>query len=132
VKRGWPSGMVDRAVFDLPEPLASRGPVTRVLRSAAFLSYVPPSSVTPARKRSAIIGYSLVETFETLMRPWNIEACRCVHAYGRARDLPWPARGAGGGKSAAAGRVSRGPLKRAGALFRPRARARPWAARSGA
>jgi tRNA (adenine57-N1/adenine58-N1)-methyltransferase catalytic subunit len=67
---------VDRAVFDLPEPWHLVDSVTRVLRSGGiFLSYVPTiiqsHQLSEALRRHP--GYSLVETFETLMRPWNID-----------------------------------------------------------
>jgi tRNA (adenine57-N1/adenine58-N1)-methyltransferase len=67
---------VDRAVFDLPEPWHLVEPVTRVLRSGGvFLSYLPTiiqsHQLSEALRRHP--GYSLVETFETLMRPWNID-----------------------------------------------------------
>ena len=67
---------VDRAVFDLPEPWHLVEPVTRVLRSGGiFLSYVPTiiqsHQLSEALRRHP--GYALVETFETLMRPWNID-----------------------------------------------------------
>ncbi len=68
---------VDRAVFDLPEPWRLVEPVARVLRSGGiFLSYVPTiiqsHQLSEALRRHP--GYALVETFETLLRPWNIEA----------------------------------------------------------
>lgn len=67
---------VDRAVFDLPEPWRLVEPVASVLRSGGiFLSYVPTiiqsHQLTEALRRHP--GYTLVETFETLFRPWNIE-----------------------------------------------------------
>lgn len=67
---------VDRVVFDLPEPWRLVEPVARVLRSGGiFLSYVPTilqaSQTTEALRRYP--GYTLIETFETLFRPWNIE-----------------------------------------------------------
>ncbi|HEV8440174.1 MAG TPA: tRNA (adenine-N1)-methyltransferase [Methylomirabilota bacterium] len=67
---------VDRAVFDLPEPWRLVEPVARVLRSGGiFLSYVPTiiqsHQLSEALRRHS--GYALVETFETLLRPWNIE-----------------------------------------------------------
>jgi len=67
---------VDRAVFDLPEPWRLVEPVAGVLRPGGiFLSYVPTiiqaAQTTEALRRHA--GYALVETFETLLRPWNIE-----------------------------------------------------------
>ncbi|OGK81825.1 MAG: tRNA (adenine-N1)-methyltransferase [Candidatus Rokubacteria bacterium GWC2_70_16] len=67
---------VDRAVFDLPEPWRLVEPVAQRLRSGGiFLSYVP--TIIQARETSEALrrhqGYALVETFETLFRPWNIE-----------------------------------------------------------
>lgn len=67
---------VDRAVFDLPEPWHLVDPVSRVLRTGGiFLSYVPTiiqaQQVSEALRRHP--GYALVETFETLFRPWNID-----------------------------------------------------------
>jgi tRNA (adenine57-N1/adenine58-N1)-methyltransferase len=67
---------VDRVVFDLPEPWHLVEPVARVLRSGGiFLSYVPTiiqsHQLSEALRRHP--GYTLVETFETLFRPWNIE-----------------------------------------------------------
>jgi len=67
---------VDRAVFDLPEPWHLVEAVARVLRSGGiFLSYVPTiiqsHQLSEALRRHP--GYTLVETFETLFRPWNIE-----------------------------------------------------------
>jgi tRNA (adenine57-N1/adenine58-N1)-methyltransferase len=67
---------VDRAVFDLPEPWRLVDPVSRVLRTGGiFLSYVP--TIIQAHQLSEALrahpGYALVETFETLFRPWNID-----------------------------------------------------------
>ena len=67
---------VDRAVFDLPEPWRLVEPVARVLRSGGiFLSYVP--TIIQSHQLSETLrrhsGYTLVETFETLVRPWNID-----------------------------------------------------------
>ena len=67
---------VDRAVFDLPEPWRLVEPVARVLRSGGiFLSYVP--TIIQSHQLSETLrrhpGYALVETFETLLRPWNID-----------------------------------------------------------
>jgi tRNA (adenine57-N1/adenine58-N1)-methyltransferase len=67
---------VDRVVLDLPEPWKLTRPMARVLRPGGIvLSYVPTIiqshqlSETLSRERE----WALVETFETLMRPWNIE-----------------------------------------------------------
>jgi tRNA (adenine57-N1/adenine58-N1)-methyltransferase len=67
---------MDRAVFDLPEPWRLVEPVARVLRAGGiFLSYVP--TIVQSHQLSETLrhhpGYALVETFETLLRPWNIE-----------------------------------------------------------
>ena len=67
---------VDRAVFDLPEPWRLVDPVASVLRSGGiFLSYVP--TIIQSHQLSETLrrhpGYALVETFETLLRPWNID-----------------------------------------------------------
>ncbi len=67
---------VDRAVFDLPEPWRLVDPVARVLRPGGiFLSYLP--TIIQSQQLSETLsrhpGYALVETFETLLRPWNIE-----------------------------------------------------------
>jgi tRNA (adenine57-N1/adenine58-N1)-methyltransferase catalytic subunit len=67
---------VDRVVLDLPEPWKLTQAMARVLRPGGiFLSYVPTiiqsqqTAETLARDRH----WALVETFETLFRPWNIE-----------------------------------------------------------
>ncbi len=67
---------VDRVILDLPEPWRLVDPVAAVVRSGGiFLSYVPTilqsHQVVEALRRHP--GYGLVETFETLFRPWNIE-----------------------------------------------------------
>jgi tRNA (adenine57-N1/adenine58-N1)-methyltransferase len=67
---------VDRAILDLPEPWRLVDPVAAVVRSGGiFLSYVPTilqsHQVVEALRRHP--GYGLVETFETLFRPWNVE-----------------------------------------------------------
>ena len=67
---------VDRVLFDLPEPWKLTSLVAPVLRPGGiFMCYVPTIiqshelSETLHRERE----WALVETFETLMRPWNIE-----------------------------------------------------------
>jgi tRNA (adenine57-N1/adenine58-N1)-methyltransferase len=67
---------VDRVLLDLPEPWKLADAVARVLRPGGiFLSYVPTiiqsyqTSETLSRDRQ----WALVETFETLVRPWNID-----------------------------------------------------------
>jgi tRNA (adenine57-N1/adenine58-N1)-methyltransferase len=67
---------VDRVLFDLPEPWKLTQAVARVLRPGGiFMSYVPTiiqsHQVSEALHRER--HWALVETFETLFRPWNIE-----------------------------------------------------------
>jgi len=67
---------VDRVVLDLPEPWRLTHAVARVLRPGGiFLSYVPTiiqsHQIAEALNRER--EWALVETFETLYRPWNIE-----------------------------------------------------------
>jgi tRNA (adenine57-N1/adenine58-N1)-methyltransferase len=69
-------GRVDRVVLDLPEPWRLTGELPRVLRPGGiFLSYVP--TIIQAHQTSEALRHdrqwALVETFETLFRPWNIE-----------------------------------------------------------
>ena len=67
---------VDRVILDLPEPWRLVDLAVKTLRSGGvFLSYVPTiiqaQQTTEALRRHP--AYGLVETFETLFRPWNIE-----------------------------------------------------------
>jgi tRNA (adenine57-N1/adenine58-N1)-methyltransferase len=67
---------VDRVVLDLPEPWRLTEAIARVLRPGGiFLSYVPTiiqsHQTTEALNRER--AWALVETFETLVRPWNID-----------------------------------------------------------
>jgi tRNA (adenine57-N1/adenine58-N1)-methyltransferase len=67
---------VDRVLLDLPEPWKLTGEMARVLRPGGiFLSYVP--TIIQAQQTAETLGrdrqWALVETFETLFRPWNIE-----------------------------------------------------------
>jgi tRNA (adenine57-N1/adenine58-N1)-methyltransferase len=69
-------GPVDRVLFDLPEPWKLTRQVAQVLRPGGlFLSYVP--TIIQSHQLSEQLhrepAWALVETFETLMRPWNIE-----------------------------------------------------------
>jgi tRNA (adenine57-N1/adenine58-N1)-methyltransferase catalytic subunit len=67
---------VDRVVLDLPEPWKLIGPVARVLRPGGILMGYVPTIVQSHQLSEALHrqpDWALVETFETLMRPWNIE-----------------------------------------------------------
>jgi tRNA (adenine57-N1/adenine58-N1)-methyltransferase len=67
---------VDRVLLDLPEPWKLMQAMARVLRPGGIvLSYVP--TIIQAQQTAETLGrdrqWALVETFETLFRPWNIE-----------------------------------------------------------
>jgi tRNA (adenine57-N1/adenine58-N1)-methyltransferase len=69
-------GPVDRVVLDLPEPWKLTRLVAGVLRPGGiFLAYVP--TILQSHQLSEALHrephWALVETFEALMRPWNIE-----------------------------------------------------------
>jgi len=67
---------VDRVLFDLPEPWKLTQLVARALRPGGiFLSYVPTiiQSHQIAETLNREPHWAMVETFETLVRPWNIE-----------------------------------------------------------
>ncbi len=69
-------GLFDRIVLDLPEPWRVVPHAVQALRSGGvYLSYVPTvpqaQQTVEALERAAVFG--LIETFETLLRPWNIE-----------------------------------------------------------
>ncbi|HET8580299.1 MAG TPA: tRNA (adenine-N1)-methyltransferase, partial [Nitrospiraceae bacterium] len=77
-------GLFDRLVLDLPEPWRVVPHVVQALRfGGVCLSYVPTvpqaQQTVAALERAAVFG--LIETFETLLRPWNIEgrSVRPVH-----------------------------------------------------
>ena len=67
---------VDRVIFDLPEPWKLVDAVAAVLRTGGiFVAYLPTiiqsHQVSETLRRHS--GFALVETFETLFRPWNID-----------------------------------------------------------
>jgi tRNA (adenine57-N1/adenine58-N1)-methyltransferase catalytic subunit len=69
-------GSADRVLLDLPEPWKLVEPVGEVLRPGGILlSYLPTiiqsQQLTETLRRSPAWG--LIETFEALVRPWNIE-----------------------------------------------------------
>lgn len=77
VEEGLPDeDPVDRVLLDLPEPWKLTAAVAERLRPGGiFLSYVPTiiqsHQISEALHRDP--HFALVETFETLYRPWNIE-----------------------------------------------------------
>ena len=69
-------GAVDRVLLDLPEPWKLTRLVAPALRpGGVFLSYLP--TIIQSHQLSETLQrepqWALVETFETLLRPWNIE-----------------------------------------------------------
>ena len=69
-------GAVDRVLLDLPEPWKLTKLVAAALRPGGILlSYVP--TIIQSHQLSETLQrephWALVETFETLLRPWNIE-----------------------------------------------------------
>jgi tRNA (adenine57-N1/adenine58-N1)-methyltransferase len=69
-------GTVDRVLLDLPEPWKLTKLVAAALRPGGILlSYVP--TIIQSHQLSETLQrephWALIETFETLLRPWNIE-----------------------------------------------------------
>jgi tRNA (adenine57-N1/adenine58-N1)-methyltransferase len=67
---------IDRLVLDLPEPWHVVPEAVRALRTGGiFLSYLPtvPQVVKVVEALQGSGAFGLIETFETLHRPWNIE-----------------------------------------------------------
>ncbi len=66
---------VDRVLLDLPEPWRMVEPAAQALRAGGiFCAYVPtiPQSQRVHEALAAHPAFALAETFETLLRPWNI------------------------------------------------------------
>jgi tRNA (adenine57-N1/adenine58-N1)-methyltransferase len=67
---------VDRVVLDLPEPWRLADSVARVLRTGGILLAYLPTIIQSQQLHELLRrhpAFSLVDTFETLLRPWNIE-----------------------------------------------------------
>ncbi len=67
---------VDRVLLDLPEPWKLTRLVAGVLRPGGILLAYVPTIIQSQQLSEALLrepSWALVETFETLMRPWNIE-----------------------------------------------------------
>lgn len=67
---------VDRVLLDLPEPWKLTRLVAGVLRPGGILLAYVPTIIQSQQLTEALLrepSWALVETFETLMRPWNIE-----------------------------------------------------------
>jgi tRNA (adenine57-N1/adenine58-N1)-methyltransferase len=72
---GIPETGVDRMILDLPEPWRAIGPATDSLAPGgimcAYLPTVPQVSRTVETMRAG--GFGLIDTFEGLVRTWNID-----------------------------------------------------------
>ena len=69
-------GMFDRLVLDLPEPWRVVPHAAQALRNGGiYLSYVPtvPQVMQTVQALEQSRVFTLVETFETLLRTWNIK-----------------------------------------------------------
>lgn len=67
---------VDRVLLDLPEPWTLTRLVAGVLRPGGILLAYVPTIIQSQQLAETLLRdphWALVETFETLMRPWNIE-----------------------------------------------------------
>lgn len=67
---------VDRLVLDLPEPWRGVPEAVRALRiGGIFVSYLPtvPQVVKVVETLQGSGAFGMIESFETLQRPWNIE-----------------------------------------------------------
>lgn len=76
VYAGITDGPLDRVILDVPEPWRVVDHAAAALRPGGILlSYVPTilqaTQMVEALRRSG--GFTLLETTETLVRPWNIE-----------------------------------------------------------
>lgn len=75
VYEGIPDGPVDRVVLDVPEPWRVVPHAVQALRPGGiFASYVPtvPQAHQTAEALRSSGAFALVETTETLVRPWNL------------------------------------------------------------
>jgi tRNA (adenine57-N1/adenine58-N1)-methyltransferase len=75
VYQGFLEDRLDRVILDLPEPWRVVEPAATALRAGGvFCAYVPtlPQAQRAHEALAAHAGFALVETFETLLRPWHI------------------------------------------------------------
>jgi tRNA (adenine57-N1/adenine58-N1)-methyltransferase len=72
---GVPDRAIDRMVLDMPEPWLAVGTVTSCLRDGGvlccYLPTVPQVAQTVETMRTG--GFTLLATFESLLRTWNVE-----------------------------------------------------------
>jgi len=71
-----PDGGLDRIILDVPEPWrVVHHAVTALRQGGVLASYVPtvPQAVRMVESLRQSGAFAMVETFETLVRPWNIE-----------------------------------------------------------
>ena len=75
VFEGVPEGRVDRIVLDLPEPWRAVGRTTDALVPGGILCCYLPTvpQVTEAVEAMRAGGFALLDTFEGLVRSWNVD-----------------------------------------------------------
>jgi len=76
IYEGIPDAPLDRLVLDVPEPWRVVPHAVNALRvGGVLLSYVPtvPQTARMVEMLRASGAFGLIETFETLVRPWNID-----------------------------------------------------------
>lgn len=76
IYEGIPDGELDRIILDVPEPWRVVPHAVPALRLGGILvSYVPtvPQAVRVVETLKQSGAFALIETSETLVRPWNIE-----------------------------------------------------------
>jgi tRNA (adenine57-N1/adenine58-N1)-methyltransferase len=112
VYEGIPDAPLDRVLLDVPEPWRVVPHAVAALRQGGIIaSYVPtvPQSVRMVETLRQSGAFAMLETFETLVRPWNIEGASVRPAHRMvahtafittARRVQVEETGAGGGKLA--------------------------------
>ncbi|MFQ5992442.1 MAG: tRNA (adenine-N1)-methyltransferase [Nitrospiraceae bacterium] len=76
IERAVGEELFDRIVLDLPEPWRVVPHARHALRPGGiYLSYVPtvPQVMQTVEALERAVEFGLIQTFETLMRPWNIQ-----------------------------------------------------------
>ena len=76
IERAAGEELFDRIVLDLPEPWRVVPHTRHELRPGGiYLSYVPtvPQVMQTVEALERAVEFGLIQTFETLMRPWNIQ-----------------------------------------------------------
>ncbi len=76
ISEGIAEREVDRLILDLPEPWRVVGPAAEALRPGGIFACYVPTIIQSREAVEALQGhgaFALIETFEVLMRPWQIQ-----------------------------------------------------------